>query len=197
MSRYRLIVFDFDDTVVHLQVNWGGVKQDAVKLAAREKIFVDKSMHLVPLGNLISKTSTLKNELDQIYRIHEKEALDHKAYAAFPHMVSLIRELKGEGYKLAVASGNHSSNVRGILARLGVLPSFDIICGRDNIWNNKPAPDQLLFVMQRTGIDKDETIFIGDSEFDEECAKAAGVMFFKVSKPPSPEDAVKFRKMLE
>lgn len=196
MPRYKLIVFDFDDTLIHLDVDWSGVKNDILKIASRQRIFADKTKHLIVLGNMISKSSAIKNEVDGVYRKREKEAVDRKGYLPLPHMIALVKELHQNGYRLAIASGNHSSNLRAVLARLGILPLFDVVCGRDMIWNNKPASDQLLFVMQRTGFDKSETLFIGDSKYDEESAESAGVGFFLTEKPASESDAGKLRGML-
>ncbi len=196
MPRFKLVIFDFDDTLVHLKVDWNDVKREVLKIAIKERIFLDSKEHLVVIGNQLSKTSSLKNELDDVYRRYEKAAVDQSNYSAIPHMAALVKELHKEGYKVGLASGNHTSNLRAILARLGILRSFDVVCGRDSIWNNKPAPDQLVFIMQRTGIEKSEVIFIGDSRYDEEAARAADVVFFKVSKPASETDVPKIRELL-
>jgi len=196
MQQYKLIVFDFDDTLIHLDVDWSEVKNDILKIASREKIFADKTKHLIILGNMISKSSAIKNEVDGVYRKREKAAVDRKGFRPFPHMIALVKELHQKGYRLAIASGNHSSNLRAVLARLGILPLFDVVCGRDMIWNNKPASDQLLFIMQRAGFDKGETLFVGDSKYDEESAESAGVGFFQTEKPASESDAKKLTGML-
>lgn len=196
MPRFKLVIFDFDDTLVHLKVDWNDVRREALKIAIKEKIFLDPKEHLVVIGNQLSKTSSLKNELDDVYRRYEKAAVDQIGYSAIGHMAALAKELHKAGYKIGLASGNHTSNLRAILSRLGILKSFDVVCGRDSIWNNKPAPDQLVFIMQRTGIEKSEVLFIGDSKFDEEAAQAAGVVFFKVSKPPSETDVPRIRELL-
>lgn len=45
----------------------------------------------------------------------------------------------------------------------------------------KPAPDALLLLISEHALTPEQVVFIGDSEEDEQCAKAAGVEFVNVS----------------
>ena len=55
------------------------------------------------------------------------------------------------------------------------LCSLIVTC--DKVQHPKPAPDSMLYYCQQTGLSPKEVLFVGDSEFDAGCAKAAGCDF--------------------
>lgn len=195
MGGIELAIFDFDDTLIHLDIDWPAVRDEILALAAEEGVQIETGLHLAVIANDVSKTG-LKERIDQIFLRHETECAQKKSYLVFPRMASFVRELDSEGIKLAIASGNHSRSISEILSKEGLLESFDVICGRDKVRRNKPDPDQLLFIMERLDIPKDRTVFAGDSLNDEGAAKAAGIRYIKVD-PKEPGDGIKkLRKLL-
>jgi len=187
----RLVIFDFDETVVHLHVKWNLVHQDVITQARVMGLPVDGKMRLVQLGNALSGLG-MKEAIDKIYLHHETECISKKNYEVYEDMVALVKELRARGLKLAIASGNHSDSIRSILTLIGLIDSFDLVCGRDATERNKPHPDQLLLIMEKLGIPKEETVFAGDSVHDELAARSAGVRFVKVE----PGSAGSVRKAL-
>ncbi|MFN7991908.1 MAG: HAD family hydrolase [Candidatus Micrarchaeia archaeon] len=179
---YDLVIFDFDDTLLHLNVRWHNVREEVVALARRDGLDVDPHQHLVPLGNMLARSPERKKTIDRIYRMHELGCVSEQGYEPFPDMLRLVRELRSRGKKLAIASGNHTDTLKAVLARLGITDSFDIVCGRDAVDNNKPEPDQLLLIMERLGAGKGSTLFVGDSPNDELAARAAGIAFFRTGR---------------
>ncbi len=192
---YELVIFDFDDTLLHLNVRWPLVREEVVALARRDGVKVDPEQHLVPMGNLLARNPERKKAIDRIYRKHELNCMESRDYTPFPQMLRLVRELKSKGKKLAIASGNHTDSITMILDQLGQGRTFDIVCGRDVVSNNKPDPDQLLLIMEQLGARKEGTIFIGDSPNDELAAKSAGVGFFRVTSDHDA-DARRLRELL-
>jgi HAD superfamily hydrolase (TIGR01549 family) len=73
-----------------------------------------------------------------------------------------------------VTSGT-AATVQAALARLGI--SVGTVVGRERGVGMKPAPDQVLAALQRLGVAPGEALMAGDSPWDEEAARAAGVRF--------------------
>lgn len=192
---YRLVIFDFDDTLLHLNVDWKAVKADIIALAQRSGIETDHGQNLVPLGNRLSAYHNLKDDVDAAYLKHEMICAGQKAYVPFPQMLEIVKELKARGTLLAIASGNHTDSIKRILDDLGMLGSFDFICGRDAAPRSKPAPDQLYKIMNDAGVKPADVLFVGDSMHDERSAKAAGIFLFLVH-PNSTFDAARLRHEL-
>lgn len=191
----RLVIFDFDDTLLHINVRWDAVRSDVLALARKDGIAVDPQQHLVPLGNYLSDRPARKKAIDAIYLKHESDCIDKKNYVVFPKMLALAKELKAEGFVLAVASGNHSESINRVMAELNETGMFAVVCGRDVVERNKPAPDQLLLILEKTGVDKKGALFVGDSINDAGAAKAAGIRHFHV-RPNDENDILALRKIL-
>lgn len=191
----KLAIFDFDDTLLHLNVSWDAVRSEVLALAQREGVRVDARQHLVPLGNLLSVNPRCKKAIDAVYLKHESACISRQNYVVFPKMMALVKELRAGGMRLAIASGNHTESISRVLAELGQAGLFDFVCGRDMVEHNKPAPDQLLLVLTKTGVGRADAIFAGDSVNDAGAADAAGIRHFHV-RPNDAEDARALRALL-
>ncbi len=192
---YRLVVFDFDNTLVRLDVDWKAAKADIVALARENGIGVDQGQNIVPLSNRLSAHHGLKAEVDAIYRRHEMECAQSRSYSPLPRIIAIAKELKAKGVKTAIASGNHTDSIKRILSEMGEAGTFDFVCGRDAAERSKPAPDQLLLLIGKAGARKEDVLFVGDSSHDVNSAKAAGVFLFLV-RPDSSFDAARLRHLL-
>ncbi len=77
--------------------------------------------------------------------------------------------------KVGLASSSTSDWVKGHLARLGILESFDCLRCRDQVANAKPAPDLYLAVLECLGVGASEAVAIEDSPNGILAAKRAGL----------------------
>ncbi|MBS1112112.1 MAG: phosphoglycolate phosphatase, partial [Nitrospirae bacterium] len=84
-------------------------------------------------------------------------------------------------YKKAVISNKREGFSREILESIGILQFFDVVLGSDSVREQKPSPVPLLEVMKRFGASKDEAVMIGDSSYDIEAARAAGIKMIAVT----------------
>jgi HAD superfamily hydrolase (TIGR01509 family) len=126
-----------------------------------------------------------QNHLEErLGRSLPKEVLDRRigrrtemilAQEVLPGVLRHIEEAKAMGLKLGVASSSTSEWVRGHLARLGILDSFDCLRCRDDVANAKPEPDLYLAVLECLGVKASEAIAIEDSPNGVLSAKRAGL----------------------
>ncbi|MFB6312252.1 MAG: HAD family hydrolase, partial [Salinirussus sp.] len=78
---------------------------------------------------------------------------------------------------VGVCSLNSEAACRIALEVHGLDVHIDAIVGRDSVETYKPDPAPLLAVIQALDADPQQTIFVGDSERDEQAAERAGVDF--------------------
>ena len=103
-----------------------------------------------------------------------------------PDLLNLLSFLKS-GYKTAVAT-NRSNTIRPLLDDFGLTPYFDLVVSCLDVARPKPDPEALTLIMDRLGVGKEETIFIGDSEVDAETALRAGVSLAAYRNPALKAD---------
>ena len=79
------------------------------------------------------------------------------------------------GVRLAVVTNKYERLARLVLDRLSLTDRFACVIGGDTMGpgRGKPAPDPILAMIERCG--GGAAAFVGDSVYDVEAAKAAGV----------------------
>lgn len=181
----KIVIFELDETLLFLDVEWGNVRKEILEFAEKEKVDINLNQPLLLLSNSISNTLNRKKKVDSIFKKYEDKIFQtlHQAkrYVPFPNMVELVNKLHEKGYILAIASANCESTIKSALNGLKIAEKFKVICGRDTLQKAKPSPEPLIYILNETKINKEDAIFIGDSETDRECAQLAGVKFFKIS----------------
>ena len=90
-----------------------------------------------------------------------------------PQLKTLLRKLR-PGIKTAVGT-NRSDTMDAVMETHGLTDDFDLVVTALDVPAPKPAPDILNRVLSTFGLDADQTIYIGDSEVDEQAAGAAGI----------------------
>jgi phosphoglycolate phosphatase len=97
-----------------------------------------------------------------------------------PDVREVLKALHGRGIRLAVATNKLGRFSREILEHFGMEKLFTVIVGDGDVPQNKPNPDMLRLAMEKMGVEKERTIFVGDSVIDIQTGKNAGVRVFAV-----------------
>ena len=87
----------------------------------------------------------------------------------------LLEHMKAEGLVLAVATSAGSEELQALLRQAGVDDLIDESTTSSDAAHSKPDPDIVAAAVQRCGIRPIEAILIGDTPYDVESARAAGV----------------------
>jgi len=93
----------------------------------------------------------------------------------FEGVSDVLRELKSNGVKLAIATTDSHKRTEESLNSLGVAHFFDAIIGADDVENPKSAPDMVLEACKQTGCKPSEAVVVGDSSSDMIMGKNAKV----------------------
>lgn len=86
-----------------------------------------------------------------------------------------LERLRQAGLRIGFASSKRRDFCEIILEHLGVLDSFEVRLGPDDVANPKPHPEVVLKALDAFGVSRDAMVFIGDMHFDVLAARAAGV----------------------
>lgn len=97
-----------------------------------------------------------------------------------PDAREVLETLHGRGIRLAVATNKLGRFSREIFDHFGMEKLFTVIVGDGDVPQNKPAPEMLRLAMEKMGVEKERTIFVGDSVIDIQTGKNAGVRVFAV-----------------
>ena len=94
--------------------------------------------------------------------------------APYAGVMALLADLRTQGIKTAVVSNKHDHAVQALCAHYfdGLL---DLAVGGGDARPLKPAPDNLLYIMKKLGVDPTHVWYVGDSVQDVMTARNAGV----------------------
>ena len=186
-KRIKALIFDLDGTLLDTLKDI----QTAVNYALRANDLPERSREEVRsfVGNgarLLLERATApvvaKKTIDQIEQdfkpYYDAHCQDKTCpYAGIPE---LLQQLRGRGLRLGVVSNKPDSAVQ-ILVEQYFPETFFSITGEREGKAKKPAPDLLYEALANLRVEKEEALYIGDSEVDIQAAANAGIACISVA----------------
>jgi pyrophosphatase PpaX len=181
--RYPVVLFDLDGTVIDTgaiilasmrhaaETVVGGDYSDEQLMAAVGGPGLEAQMHALDPNRV--------DELVRVYREHNEPL--HDTISVCAGMDVVLDQLKDRGHRLGVVTAKRRATVDLAFARIPIEHLFDTVVGGDETERHKPDPQPLLLALERMGADAADAVYIGDSPFDMQAAKAAGLYAIGVS----------------
>jgi pyrophosphatase PpaX len=176
--RFPVVLFDLDGTVV----DSGGIILASMRHATRtvlgREIPDEALMAAVGGPGLEHQMRELGGELhiDELVRVYREhnEPL-HDTIAVCEGMDVVLDELRDRGHRLGVVTAKRRATVDLAFARVPVEHLFEVVVGGDETHEHKPHPAPLLLALERLGAGPGDAAYVGDSPFDMQAARAAGM----------------------
>ena len=181
----KAVVFDLDGTLIEslpdIQLATNRTLGDFGLDPLDDKTtrgFVGKgSRHLLTQALLYHGKVPTDEEIDYAYVrfLHHYSLAPNAAGYVFPGVEATLQSLADVGHELAVCTNKPHEPTVQVMKAYGIADFFDVIVGGDDVENRKPHPDHLLETTKRLKLNKDDVVFIGDSENDIQAAVAADI----------------------
>jgi phosphoglycolate phosphatase len=97
------------------------------------------------------------------------------AVQLYPHVMETLKELKRRGIILTIASSRSNASLTEYINNLGLASTITYILGANDVKEGKPNPEAVLKTLAAHGIPADEAIVVGDTVFDIDMGRNAGV----------------------
>jgi len=124
-------------------------------------------------------------------REYMEDYYSKNAVSVKPGLRELLAYLRGEGYRLAVASSTKREKVEKNLRDTGVRHYFDAVIAGDMVERSKPEPDIYLKAAAALGVRSEDCCALEDSRNGLLSAHAAGMQAIMVPDLWQPDDTVK------
>lgn len=184
----KLVVFDLDGTLADTLKDLGTAMNVALEREGLPGYPIDDYRRLV--GNGIDRLvrDTMASAYTPEGAVRVKAAF--QAYyaehcqddtAAYDGIEAMLERLDRDGIATAVISNKPDRFVPGILKKLYPRHRFLYAWGQKDGFPRKPSPELLEAMIDRSGCQKKETLYIGDSNVDVLFAHNAGVKVCGVS----------------
>lgn len=178
-TKIKAVIFDFDGVIAD--------SRKTIYLIYREicremgKKFYDSLAEFTQNldGNyrdLYLKLGISENDFERANEAYKKHYLRfEKDIRPFGEIGGVLATLKKRGLKIGIASNTHGFIITRLLKRFGFDKYIDVIAGGKDMNKLKPDPEQILVAMEKLGVKRSETAFVGDMEVDMLAGKSANV----------------------
>jgi pyrophosphatase PpaX len=181
--RYPVVLFDLDGTVVDTGAIILASMRHAAETVLGRAYTDDQLLAAVGGPGLEAQMHALDpsrvDELVRVYRAHNEPL--HETIAVCEGMDEVLDELRDRGHRLGVVTAKRRVTVDLAFARVPVEHLFETVVGGDETAQHKPHPAPLLLALERLGAEPAAAAYVGDSPFDMQAARAAGIYAIGVS----------------
>lgn len=180
MSRYELVIFDFDGTLADSFDWFIRTLPEVVPRHGLPQLSTDEWQALRGLdartimrrlGLPLWKVPSMAREMRR--RMHE----DIERIALFDGVPALLADLKSDGHALAIVSSNSAENVRRVLGAESAGRIDVFACG-SSLFGKRAG---LGATLKRLRCAPTAALYVGDEIRDAEAASAAGIAFAAVA----------------
>jgi len=189
-------LFDFDGTLVDTtEMIFQSMRHATTSVLGRDDLTREQLLANVgqPLPRQMELFDAGKAELLlEAYRAHHEEHHD-ALIAEFPGVDEALSRLRAAGVRIIVVTSKRRRSVEMALEK---FPGLDLVVDRfvtvEDTEEHKPHPEPLLKGLELMGdIPKDQAVYVGDSPFEVQAAKAAGLTSVAVSWGAFSEDTLR------
>lgn len=192
--KYRLVVFDWDGTIIDSASTIADCIREASRELGLEVPGRERASHVIGLGLHDAMRIAVPQlpaarypEFVDAYRRHFGARKD--SMQLFAGMRPLLHQLSGK-HLLAIATGKSRRGLDRDLEFHGLKGHFVASRCADET-HPKPHPAMLLELMEQLGVGKEDSLMIGDTSHDLEMARAAGVDAVAVTYGAHPETGLR------
>ena len=177
------VIFDYDGTLVHLNINFSVVRQAVEKFLTEYGIDPGslKGLYILEMVDeatkLISQGDPSEAQLfcyKSLKLITEHEVRAAKEGKILPGVIDMLKLLKKRGVKVGIVTRNCEEAVRAVFP--DVENFCDVFIPRDYVTRVKPHPDHLALTLKKMAVDNPARCFmVGDHVLDIEAGKRMGM----------------------
>ncbi len=192
-----LVIFDLDDTLIyHVEDTFYEVFNRSLEESGLKRMNYDKyKIFSKKVWNQEDKQNSrkaIKQEFDVeiedfIEKLYKYDLIVHEEYLkngfieVFDDVVESLSELKNQGHKIALVTNSSRKSAVMKIKKIGEH-LFDFVLTRDDIESPKPNPEPILKTVSIMGFEKEDSIYIGDSEVDKIASERANIKFLMINR---------------
>lgn len=187
----RPIVFDLDGTLIDSAPDIHNCTNTVLDQTRLQMLTLDQVRSFIGGGvELLWSRIVAALDIDPALRpslIAGFMARYHKATeltALYPGVMDALARISDAGHQIGLCTNKPMEPTKAALERFGLIDFMTTIVAGDTLPQMKPDPAPLRFAFQQMGVtgDRPKALYVGDSEFDANCAAAVPVPFLIYSR---------------
>ena len=175
--RYETVLFDLDGTLIDSGAAILASFHHATQTVLGRRYEDDVIMASVGGHGIRRQMAAFDEErvddLIAAYRAHNMEL--YGDIRLFPGIEPVLERLRDSGRRLGIVTVKSRVTVDLTFELLPLGEYFEVVVNGDDVTEHKPHPAGLELALERLGADAGTAAYVGDSPFDLQAAKAAGM----------------------
>jgi phosphoglycolate phosphatase len=178
--QLKLLLFDLDGTLIDTSRDIASALNHALKSLHIQELTLHATVSMIGEGvtRLVEKVlgernMHLKDEVTQRFLSYYEQHLADSS-TVYPFVKDTLPLLSP--FRKAVISNKRESLSIELLEKTDLKRYFNLVVGSDTAPEKKPSPVPVRYALDRFGVRAHEAVLIGDSRYDIEAGKRAGVM---------------------
>ncbi len=184
MAPIKIVTFDCDGVLFDTEAA-NRAYYNAIMAAMGRPAITDDQFHYVQMHTVDRSLVYLVGEEGLAQAQAHRSALSYFPFIKFmkkaPHLEDLLNRINGSLHT-AIAT-NRSNTMNRVLEEHGLSGRFEMVVTALDVMRPKPAPEQLLKILDYFDAQPAEMLYVGDSALDEMAAQAAEVPFIAYNNP--------------
>ena len=182
-SKIRCVIYDCDGVLFDsfeantklyndlcAMVGRGPLRQEEMEYVHTHTVF--EAIHFIFGG---------RDDLEKkALEILKEKQVDLKNYVHYlkmePHLLEALGKLKEKGMFRAINT-NRTTSMPYIMDRFNLWPYFEMVVTALDVKNPKPHPESIEKIIGAFQVKKEQAVFVGDSDVDQQTAMSSGVKF--------------------
>ena len=163
-------------------VGRGPLKEEEMQYVHTHTVF--EALHFI-----FGKENDLEKKALEILKQKQVDLKNYVMYLRMePHLLQNLESLKEKGILRAINT-NRTTSMKYIMERFNLWPYFEMVVTALDVKNPKPHPESIEKIIQELKLNKEEAVFVGDSDVDQQTAKSSGIKFIAYKNRDIQNDA--------
>ena len=173
-------IFDVDRTLIDsYKVELESLKQ--ALFIVTNKAYNDEVMNrltMLTTENFFNELGIdIKSDTMKMINRHWERLIKERKIKFFSGIRELLVDLKNNNYFLGIVTLRTNEELKELECLMDVIDLFDVVITSDAVKNPKPNPEALNYIIEKYNLNRDETIYIGDSISDQKASSNANIKF--------------------
>jgi phosphoglycolate phosphatase len=195
-------IFDMDGTLISFEFDVSGTRQALIsELSTRGFDTADLDLksptqHIVDVARAQINEGKVSADFDEVRRklysiLDDFEIREAASTSLFPQTRQTLEYLRSKGVRTAVFTNSGRRAAKDVLEGCGISGLFEFILTRDDVPTMKPRPEGLKVALDRLRMPPEDVFYVGDSLYDVEASKRAGIRVVAVASGNYNEEKLK------